>query len=116
MKLLLVALALAGAPHLSAVTSSSAVVVRGAGFAGSERVTVRVIGREIFSRSTTTSTDGRFRVTLARPRPLACGRLVVRASGARGDGASLRLGPPECNPPARDLAQRQAAKLALART
>jgi hypothetical protein len=97
--LLLAMLALAAPPHLTAASSSSALVVRGTGFAASERVTIRVIGREVFSRSTTTSAGGAFRVRLARPRPLACGRLVVRATGARKDSATLRIGPPECNPP-----------------
>jgi hypothetical protein len=98
-KLLFVVLALAVPPHLSAVSSDSAVVVRGTGFKASERVRVRVIGREIVTRWTTTTAVGRFRVRLARPKPLACGRLIVRASGVTGDSATLRIGPPECNPP-----------------
>ncbi|HEX6699861.1 MAG TPA: hypothetical protein VF101_03945 [Gaiellaceae bacterium] len=99
MKLLLVALALAVPPHLSAVSSDSAVVVRGTGFKTAERVRVQVIGREIVTRWATTTAAGGFRVRLARPKPLACGRLVVRARGVEGDSAILRIGSPECNPP-----------------
>jgi hypothetical protein len=97
---LLAALALASPPHLVVSSpSTSAVVVRGTGFAASERVTVRVIGLRIVRRIVTTTATGRFRVRMARPTPLACGRLIVRARGVTGDAAVARLGPPECNPP-----------------
>jgi hypothetical protein len=96
---LLAILALAApTPHLTAVSTSSTVVIRGSGFASSERVTVRVTGQRVVKASRITTWDGRFRMRLARPRPLACGRLFLRATGATGDSAFLRLGPPECNP------------------
>jgi len=99
MIVLLAALALASPPHLMVSSpSASALVVRGTGFAASERVTVRVIGLRIATRVATTSTTGRFSMRMARPEPLACGRLIVRAKGATGDTAVMRIGPPECNP------------------
>jgi hypothetical protein len=96
---LLAVLALASPPHLVVSSpSTSAVVVRGTGFATSEQVTVRVIGLRIVTRVATASATGQFRVRMARPKPLACGRLIVRAKGATGDTAVMRIGPPECNP------------------
>ena len=47
----------------------------------------------------TASVAGAFRVILAKPPALACGRLVIRAVGSRGSLVTIRFGPPECNPP-----------------
>src|SRR2546423_13140777 len=99
MALWLAILALAApTPQLAAVSSSSAIIVRGGGFAPTELVIVRVIGRRVVKASMRTTREGRFKIRLARPKPLACGRLVIRATGSSGDYAVLRLGPPECNP------------------
>jgi hypothetical protein len=99
MRLLLAVLALAAPPPKLAVTpSSAAIVVRGGGFAPTEVVSVRVIGRRVVKGATRTTREGRFTIRLARPKPLVCGRLVVRAAGAKGDSAALRIGPSECNP------------------
>jgi hypothetical protein len=86
-------------PALAASSSGERIVVRGTHFAASERVTVRVFGRTVATKRTVTTARGSFRVALARPAPRACNSFVVRAAGARGDSAVLRLGPPECNPP-----------------
>jgi hypothetical protein len=86
-------------PTLSTLSSGTKIVVRGAHFVPSERVTVRVIGRTIVTRRLLTTARGSFRVALRRPAPLACNTLVVRATGSRGDWAVLRIGSPECNPP-----------------
>jgi hypothetical protein len=86
-------------PTLSTTSSDTRIVVRGAHFVASERVTVRVIGRTIVTRRLLTTARGSFRVALRRPAPLACNTLVVRATGSRGDWAVLRIGSPECNPP-----------------
>jgi hypothetical protein len=86
-------------PRLSTISSETRIVVRGAHFVGNERVTVRVIGRTIVTRRTVTTARGSFRIAVRRPEPRACNTLVVRATGARGDWAVLRIGSPECNPP-----------------
>jgi hypothetical protein len=86
-------------PALSMRSSGTRIIVRGTHFASNERVTVRVIGRTVSRTRTVTTAGGSFRVSLPRPAPRACNTLVVRASGARGDWAVLRIGSPECNPP-----------------
>jgi hypothetical protein len=86
-------------PALSTTSSASRIVVRGTSFAANERVTVRVFGRTVATKRTVTTARGSFRVALRRPTPRACNSFVVRATGASGDSAVLRLGPPECNPP-----------------
>jgi hypothetical protein len=86
-------------PALSMRSSGTRVVVRGTHFAANEQVRVRVIGRTVSRARTVTTARGSFRVSLRRPAPLACNTLVVRATGARGDWALLRIGSPECNPP-----------------
>jgi hypothetical protein len=88
-----------GKPALSTASSGTRIVVRGTHFAASERVTVRVFGRTVVTKRASTTAGGSFRVALRRPAPRACNVLVVRAAGARGDSAVLRLAPPECNPP-----------------
>jgi hypothetical protein len=86
-------------PALSAASSETRIVVRGTHFVANERVAVRVIGRTITRGRTVTTAGGSFRLALRRPAPRVCNTLVVRANGARGDWAVLRIGSPECNPP-----------------
>jgi hypothetical protein len=86
-------------PALSTVSSETRIIVRGTHFVANERVAVRVIGRTITRARTVTTARGSFRVSLRRPAPRGCNTLVVRATGARGDWAVLRMGSPECNPP-----------------
>ena len=86
-------------PALSTASSGERMVVRGTHFAANEWVTVRVYGRTVATKRTITTASGSFRVALERPAPRACNSFVVRAAGARGDSAVLRLGSPECNPP-----------------
>jgi hypothetical protein len=86
-------------PRLSTTSSETRMVVRGAHFAANERVTVRVFGRTIVTKRIVTTAQGSFRVALRRPAPRVCNMLVVRAIGARGDWAVVRIGAPECNPP-----------------
>jgi hypothetical protein len=86
-------------PTLSTTSSGTTIVVRGKHFAANERVTVRVIGRTVARKRTLTTARGSFRVSLRRPVPRVCNFLVVRANGARGDWAVLRIGSLECNPP-----------------
>jgi len=86
-------------PALSTTSSESRIVVRGTHFAANERVTVRVLGRTVSRTRALTTARGSFRVALRRPAPRACNTLIVRATGARGDWAVLRIGSPECNPP-----------------
>lgn len=86
-------------PALSTVSSRTTIVVRGSHFVPYERVTVKVIGRTVATKRVTATARGSFRVALRKPRPRACNSLVVRATGARGDWAVLRIGSPECNPP-----------------
>jgi hypothetical protein len=62
-------------------------------------VTVRVVGRTSVTRQAEATARGSFRLVLTRPKPRACGSLVVRATGSRGDWAVLRIGSSECNPP-----------------
>jgi hypothetical protein len=85
-------------PALSAAPSETRILVRGTHFAANERVTVRVIGRTVARKQTLTTARGAFRVSLRRPLPRVCSLLVVRATGARGDSAVLRIGSSECNP------------------
>lgn len=86
-------------PVLSTASSRTTIVVRGTHFVPSERVRVRVIGRTVVTRRTTATALGSFRLALPRPKPRACGLLVVRADGSRGDWAVLRIRSSECNPP-----------------
>jgi hypothetical protein len=86
-------------PALSTVSSRTTIVVRGIHFVPSERVTVKVIGRTVVTKRVTATARGSFRVSLTKPRPRVCNSLVVRATGARGDWAVLRISSPECNPP-----------------
>jgi hypothetical protein len=86
-------------PALSMRSSGQRIIVRGTHFVPNERVTVRVFGRTVSRTRTITTAQGSFRVSLRRPAPRACNTLVVRATGARGDWAVLRIGSPECNPP-----------------
>ena len=84
-----------------AIVSSAApnLVVRGVSFRPQERVRVRVVGQKTTTAAVTASVAGAFRVRLAKPPLLACGRLVIRAIGSRGSLVTLRFGPSECNPP-----------------
>ena len=86
-------------PRLTTVSSETRMVVRGAHFVANERVTVRVFGRTIVTRRTVATERGTFRIALRRPAPRVCNTLLVRATGARGDWALVRIGSPECNPP-----------------
>jgi hypothetical protein len=86
-------------PALSTTLSDTRIVVRGAHFAPNERVRVRVFGRTVVTKRIVTTARGSFRVSLRRPAPRACNTLVVRATGALGDWAVLRIGSAECNPP-----------------
>jgi hypothetical protein len=86
-------------PSLHLVADSPKVVVRGLAFHARERVTVRLIGRTTTQTTMLATAAGSFRVTLVRPDPLACGRLFVVAKGSAKSWATLRIGPPECNPP-----------------
>jgi hypothetical protein len=89
-----------GKPRLAIVSSVAPnLVVRGVSFRPQERVRVRVVGQKTTTAAVTASVAGAFRVRLAKPPPLACGRLVIRAVGSRGSLVTLRFGPPECNPP-----------------
>ena len=88
-----------GKPGLTAVSSGTRMIVRGTHFVPHERVTVRVIGRTIVTRQADVTARGSFRLVFPRPKPRACGSIVVRATGSRGDWAVLRIGSSECNPP-----------------
>ena len=85
-------------PALNLVAQRPRVAVRGVGFLPQETVRVTVLGATVVTGRATAAADGSFRLSLRRPAPLSCGRLLVRAAGARGSRAFLRLGPPECNP------------------
>jgi hypothetical protein len=84
------------------VSQRPRVALRGIRFLPRETVAVAVIGASVVTGRTTAAADGSFRISLLRPPPLACGRLLVRATGAGGSRAFVRLGPPECNPPGGD--------------
>jgi hypothetical protein len=86
-------------PALTTVSSRTTIVVRGTHFVPYERVTVRVIGQTVVTKRTSATARGSFRLALDRPKPRACNSLVVRATGARGDWAVLRIRAAECNPP-----------------
>jgi hypothetical protein len=88
----------AGKPTLSVVALRPQVVARGLSFQPAERVQLRLVGRTVSTASVTASAAGSFRVVLARPVPLDCGRLILHASGSKGSRALVRLGPAECNP------------------
>ncbi len=85
-------------PALSLVAQRPRVAVRGVWFRPHETVTVTVLGATVVTGRATAAADGSFRLSLRRPPPLSCGRLLVRAAGASGSRAFLRLGPLECNP------------------
>jgi hypothetical protein len=87
-----------GKPRLVVVSPAPKMVVRGLSFKSHEHVTVRLIGRTTTTAAVSASVTGAFRVSLVKPRPLACGRLVLRAAGSLGSLVLIRLGPPECNP------------------
>lgn len=94
------AAATTGKPRLTIVSSAAPnLVVRGLSFKPKERVRVRVAGQQTTTAAVTASVAGAFRVILAKPPALACGRLVIRAVGSRGSLVTIRFGPPECNPP-----------------
>jgi hypothetical protein len=98
--LLVTAAAFAAAkPSLSVVAVRPQVVAKGLGFRPTERVQLRLVGRTVSTASVTASAGGSFRVVLARPVPLGCGLLVLRAVGSKGSTALVRLGQAECNPP-----------------
>jgi hypothetical protein len=86
-------------PRLAVVSPAPKLVLRGFSFRPRERVTVRLIGRTTTAAVVSASVTGGFRVSLAKPRPLACGRFVIRAAGSLGSLVVVRFGPPECNPP-----------------
>ena len=82
------------------LVSANPLVVKGVGFAPGERVTVTALTslgpRAVRARATQ---HGTFRVLLGRfPQP--CGKpFAVRARGAQGSFAFLRLAAPPCVPP-----------------
>ena len=88
-----------GKPRLAVVSPAPKLIVRGLSFKPRERVTVRLTGRTTTTAVVAASAAGAFRVSLAKPRPLACGRFVIRAAGSLGSLVVVRFGPPECNPP-----------------
>jgi hypothetical protein len=90
------------AGHLLVLSSSKRLVVRGSHFAAGERVAVSASGRTTTKAVTHATASGTFRVTLKRPTPQWCGRIVVRAVGGAGHSAVVLLGMPECNPPSAD--------------
>ena len=90
--------AAAPGPALQLVSQRPRVALRGIHFVPREAVVVTVIGASVVTGKATVAADGSFRSSLRRPSPLACGRLLVRATGTRGSRAFLRVGPPECNP------------------
>lgn len=96
--------AAAPGPALQLVSQRPLVALRGIRFVPREAVVITVIGASVVTGKATVAADGSFRSSLRRPPPLACGRLLVRATGTRGSRASLRVGPPECNPTGADPA------------
>jgi hypothetical protein len=88
-----------GNPRLAVISPAPRFVVRGLSFKPRERVTVRLVGQTTTRAVVFASVAGGFRVSLAKPAPLACGRFVIRAAGSLGSRVVVRFGPPECNPP-----------------
>jgi len=94
--------AAAPGPALQLVSQRPRVALRGIRFLPRETVAVAVIGASVVTGRASAAADGSFRIALRRPAPLACGRLLVRATGVLGSRAFLRIGPPECNLPGAD--------------
>lgn len=80
-------------------SSGKRLVVRGKHFAAGERVVVSATGETTTKAARYATATGTFRIAVKRPKPMACGRVVVRAAGADGHSAVVVLGMPECNPP-----------------
>ena len=74
--------------------------LRGMHFRAMERVHVVVVTRHTASKWVRTSRSGTFRTTLASLDP-CLGTLAVRAIGAMGDTATLKLPQRDCPPPVR---------------
>ncbi|HZR95796.1 MAG TPA: hypothetical protein VFA56_08875 [Gaiellaceae bacterium] len=79
-------------PRLQLLREPPSVV--GSNFRARERVTVTVGATVIRTRTTSLGT---FRAMLSAPVP-RCGGIFVRAAGARGDVATLKLPLPACMP------------------
>ncbi len=90
-------------PGLRLVAAGPKVVVRGVSFRAGERVTIRVIGRTTKRATRVASPGGTFVLSMTPPARLDCGRLIVVAKGPTSGSATLRIGPPECNPAGGDL-------------
>jgi hypothetical protein len=74
-------------------------IVTGSGFVAGERFTLTAINpRKTVRVSGTISASGRLRVRLLRFAILPCDRAFLRATGATGDHAYLRI-VPMCPPP-----------------
>jgi hypothetical protein len=86
------------APRLS-VADASPLTVKGAGFAARERVRVSASLPGATAHWARTSATGSFTVQFTAMTVDSCTAYIVRASGLRGDSATLRVRPPECPQP-----------------
>ena len=96
--LLLPASSVAQAPHLT-VSDASPLTVKGAGFGSRERIRVSVSLPGSSAHWAVSTTNGAFTVRFSAMSVDSCTAYIVRAAGLRGDGAVLRVRPPECPQP-----------------
>jgi len=80
------------------LVSTQPVIVRGLHFQTLERVRVSLLGSESESRQVRATAAGAFRVAFAGTAEDPCSAFAVRAVGARGSKAVLKINP-ECAPP-----------------
>ena len=80
------------------VTSRAPLTVRGAQFAPRERVSVVATAEGVHKRTVVATRTGTFVVKFSTVRLDRCDRLVIRATGRRGNYGLVRS-IPECNPP-----------------
>lgn len=97
-------LAPAGALHARVwLADRSPLVVRGAGFAPAERVTVTVTGAGRFVRAVTATRSGAIVARwTAVPAKAGCAALFIRAVGARGTVTTAKVAGIECPQPPAD--------------
>jgi hypothetical protein len=96
--LLLVPAALAtGTPHVR-IAHRAPATIAGTGFRHAEHVLVTVSnGKVKLSKRVLTNGRGTFTARFAHDLPMpACGQIVIRALGARGDGAAWKTPPQVC--------------------
>lgn len=85
-------------PTLRILRSADALVIRGSGFYARENVRVTVTATTSRVKTVRTTSTGTFRADFGATYIDPCSALVIRALGARGDRALLKLPARQCIP------------------